>query len=266
MGRVGGDLRENFDSWWRFAGELRQLKLSGLAECGAPPLTRFLTEASSSSVIVGRSFVEAIRSTTSVEARVVVFKGCSSRSLDLFPVSSRFELGYDGVGLCSAVDCSTLESVPRYMVAVAGSVSTKKKKKGKFGIIGLMRLLGQFRLKLDRVLAGFALKPIRWRKRVRILGFRNFELGWVFGFVLGVGSSQNLDLGFDLGLNPGLDLDPVLNSFSVKPASVMMSRSVPSSVFNLVFEAVLSPKVSSLIPLSEILQNSSPVKLFLSPV
>ena len=142
-----------------------QFKLSGSVECGAPPSTGLLMEASSLGVIVGRSFVAAIRSTLGVKVRAIVFKGCSSRSLDLFLVSSCFELWSDGVGSRFAVDCSAVESMPRYMVAAAGSVSTKKKKKGKFGIFGLLRLLGHFHLKLDRVLVGFALKPIRRRKR-----------------------------------------------------------------------------------------------------
>ena len=235
--------------WRRFVGELRQLvaaqfKLSSSAECGAPPSTGFLMEASSSGVIAERSFVEAIRSTSGVEVRAVVFKGCSSRSLDLFPVSSCFESRSNGVGLRSAMDCSALDSVPRYMAAAAGSVSMKKK--GKFSIFRLLRPLGQFHLKLDRVLAGFAMKPIRRRKRVRFLGFRKFVLGWVSRSVLEAGSGQNLEpnleLGSDLCLKPGLDLGLNLD---------------PSSVFPLVSKVVLSPKVSGLILPLEIVRNSS---------
>ena len=145
------------------------------------------------------------------------------------------------------------ESVPRYMVAAAGSMSTKKKKKGKFSIFGLLRLLGHFRRKLDRVLTGFALKPIPRRKRVRILGFRKFVLGWVSGSVLEAGSSQNLEP----GLEPGSDLD-------LKPDLDFGSNLDPSLVFPLVSKVVLSPKVSGLIPSLEIVRNSSPVKLSLS--
>ena len=112
--------------------------------------------------------MQVLRSISSVEERAV----CSSRSLDLFSMLSCFESRSDGEGLHSAMDCSELEGfLPRSLAAAAVSVCSMKKKKGKIGSGGLMRLLGHIHLKLDRVLAGVTSKPTRRRKRARGLGF-----------------------------------------------------------------------------------------------
>jgi hypothetical protein len=79
----------------------------------------------------------------------IVFKGCFSRSLDLFLVSSCFESKSDGLGVHSVVDGSMLESLSTSLAVAVGSMSLRKKKKGKFGISGLLRLLGQIQHKSD---------------------------------------------------------------------------------------------------------------------
>ena len=156
--------------WQCFAGELRHLLAAEskyMAEHGVPSSAGRLLDAPLSLVSSGgRSFVDVLRSTTGVEAKAVDFKVCCLRSLDLFPVSSCFESESDDLGLRFAVDCSALESLPTLLVAAAGSVRLRKKKKGKISISGLLRLLGQIQRKLDRVHAGVALKPNRRRKRV----------------------------------------------------------------------------------------------------
>ena len=142
-------------------------KLSGTAKHGVPSSAGLLLDAPLSLVSSGgRSFVDVLRSTTGVEAKAVDFKVCCLRSLDLFPVSSCFESESDDLGLRFAVDCSMLESLPTLLVAATGSARSRKKKKGKISISGLLRLLGQIQRKLDRVHAGVALKPNRRRKRV----------------------------------------------------------------------------------------------------
>jgi hypothetical protein len=134
-----------------------------------------LRDAPSLGVKSGRSFAQVLRSISGVEERAVY----SSRSLDLFPVSSCFESGSNGEGLRSAMDYSELEGfLTRSLAAVAGSMcSMKKKKKGKIDSGGLMRLLGHIHLKLDRVLVRVTSKPTRRRKRVRGLGFADIDLG-----------------------------------------------------------------------------------------
>jgi hypothetical protein len=137
-----------------------QIKMSGLKEIGGPSPAGLLLDASFSGVKSRRLFVKVLQPISGVEAGIV----CSSRSLDLFPVSSCFELKSDGVGARSVADCSAIEGLPSSLAVVAGSVSSKKKRKGKFGILGLMRLLGHFHLKLDRILAGVNAKSIKGGK------------------------------------------------------------------------------------------------------
>ena len=109
--------------WRRFVGELRHLLAAEskyMAEHGVPSSAGLLLDAPFSVVASGRSFVDILQSTTGVEARVVDFKVCYLRSLDLSPVSSCFESEPGGLGLCSAVDCSALESLPTPLAAVVG--------------------------------------------------------------------------------------------------------------------------------------------------
>jgi hypothetical protein len=248
-GRFGRDWRRFVVELWHLL--VAQSKLFGAV--GVPSLAGLLLDAPFSVVAFGRSFVVILRSTTGIEVRVVDFKVCYLRSLNLFPVSSCFELELDGLGLRSAVDCSELESLPTPLVAAAGFVSSRKKKKGKISIIGLLRLLGQIQRKLDRVHVGVASKPNRRRKWVCILGLTNSILGWVSGSVFEVGSDQNLDLGLysDLGhySNPGQYSDPgsklgsnlefVSNSLPLELVSAVALLLVPSSGLPLVSEAVL---------------------------
>jgi hypothetical protein len=100
-------------------------------------------------------------------------------------VSSYFESESDGLGVHFAVDCSALENLSTPMAAAAaGAVSLRKKKKGKLGISGLLRLLGQIQRKLDRVCVGLASKPNHRRERVRFLGLTKSGVGWIPGLVL----------------------------------------------------------------------------------
>jgi hypothetical protein len=104
-----------------------------------------------------------------------------------------------------------VEGLSTPLGATAESMSLRKKKKGKIGISGVLWLLGQIQPKLDRVRAGFDLKPNRKRKRVRILGLTNV-VGWASGPVLEVGSDHNSGQGHHLELGhysiPGHPLDP----------------------------------------------------------
>ena len=163
--------------------------------------------------------MDVLRSSTGVEARAVDFKGCCLRSLDLFLVSCYFELESDVLGLRFAVDCSALESLSTPLVAAAGSVRLRKKKKGKIGISELLRLLGQIQHKLDRVCVGVVSKPNERRKRVCILGLNNYVLGWASGSVFEVGSDHMSDSGLYLDPGhysvPGQHLDLGLNWFEV---------------------------------------------------
>jgi hypothetical protein len=151
---------------------------------------------------------EVLCSILGVEARAIDFKGCYLRPLDLFLVSSCFESEFDGLGVHFALDCSAVESLSIPLAAAAGSVSSRKKKKGKIGISGLLRLLGQIQCKLDRVCVGLALKPNHRRKRVRFLGLTKSGVGWVSRLVLEAGPDQNS--GLDHNSNPGQKLDPRL--------------------------------------------------------
>jgi hypothetical protein len=218
-----------------------------------------------------------------IEARAVDFKVCYLRSLNLFPVSSCFELELDGLGLRFAVDCSVLESLPTPLVVAAGFVSLRKKK-GKIGISVLLRLLGQIQRKLDRVRVGVASKPNCRKKRV--LGLTNSILGWVSGSVFEVGSDQNLDLGLylnpghysnpgqylDLGQNSdpgsklGSNLEFVSNSLPLEPVSAVALLLVPSSGLPLVSEAVLQPLARSSLMGLDSSHGPSLVEFSLSPV
>jgi hypothetical protein len=83
--------------------------------------------------------VEVLSSISGVEARAA----CSSRSLDLFPMSSCFESESDGAGSRFAVDCSALECLPSSLAGGGGGgwVCEVEEKAEKLGIIGLRKLL-----------------------------------------------------------------------------------------------------------------------------
>lgn len=140
------------------------------------------------------------------------------------------------------MDCSALECMPRSQAAAAASLSSKKRK-GNFGIIGLMGNLGQVHSKLDRVLAGLASKPNRRRKRSGFLGLAKTAFGHDSGSVHDVGSGQISDLGLDMGLVLGTDpgSDPVLGfsskSIFVESDSIFASTSMIPPMLPLVFEA-----------------------------
>jgi hypothetical protein len=63
-----------------------------------------------------------------------------------------------------------------------------KKRKGNFGIIGLLRNLGHIQSKLDRVLDGLASKPMSRRKRLGFLGLSIGTGGREFVYILEAGS------------------------------------------------------------------------------
>ena len=97
--------------------------------------------------------MQALCFVSGVEERAI----CSSRSLDLFLVSICFESGFDGEGLCFAVDCLALDGVlPTSLKAATGSARASSSIVDK---VGLMRLLGHFHLKLDWVLARVSTGP-----------------------------------------------------------------------------------------------------------
>jgi hypothetical protein len=103
-----------------------QIKTSGSEEFGSPSPAGLLLDVPFLRVKPGRSFVEVLSSISGVEARAA----CSSRSLDLFPMSSCFESESDGAGSRFAVDCSALECLPSSLAAAAaGYVRLKKKQK-----------------------------------------------------------------------------------------------------------------------------------------
>jgi hypothetical protein len=109
--------------------------------------------------------MDVLRSTSGVEAKAVGVKVLSSSLLDLFSVLSCYETVFDGEGMRSAMNCFALESTPRPLVAVVAVFVRLKKRKGNFGIIGLLRNLGHIQSKLDLVLEGLASKPMRRRKK-----------------------------------------------------------------------------------------------------
>jgi hypothetical protein len=103
------------------------------------------------------------------------------------------------------VDCFALESTPRPLAAAAVSVRLKKRK-GNFGIIGLLRNLGHIQSKLDRVLDGLASKPMSRRKRLGFLGLSIGTGGREFVYILEAGSDCFLAPEVNLGSDPGVGL------------------------------------------------------------
>jgi hypothetical protein len=108
----------------------------------------------------GRTFAEALRSPSRQVEELFGPKLLSSQEIDLFPVTSSFELGFDGKVERSALDCSELESSfasPLLVRVAAGydgeetcsecgfpvpiparvAVSGRRKKMKNFGLLGL---------------------------------------------------------------------------------------------------------------------------------
>jgi hypothetical protein len=162
-------------------------------------------DALSSDVNSGRSFMDVVRSTSSVKAKAIGVKVLSSSLLDLFPVLSCYKTGFDGEGMRSAVDCQVLESTTRPLAAAVVSMRLKKRK-GNFGINGLLRNLGHIQYKLDHVLDGLASKPKRGRKRLGFLGLSRGTDAQESGYILEAGSGHFSAPDANLGSNPGMGL------------------------------------------------------------
>ena len=198
--------------WRRFAGELQEVltvqdKLTGSLDSVVSTTVENILGASSSDVTSGRgrSFVDALRSTASVEVKA---KGShlSSSYLDLFPMSTYFKTVSDGDGLRSTVDCFAMEGLHTPLAAAVVILSLKKKK-GNSGNQGIKRLLGHFHSEVDWVLVGLFSKPKHRRKRVGILGQVGSGLELESSSVPGLGNI----------LDPGLDMvsDPIFCSNSI---------------------------------------------------
>ena len=194
-------------------GELRQflvvqVKKIGLLYYVVPTTEGNLMGASSLGVNSRQSFMEVLCSTYGVKVKAVGLKFLSSSFLDLFPVSTCFEMVSDGDKLCTAVDCYAMEGLPSSLAAAVATLSPKKK--GTFSNQGMKRLLGQVQSELDWVLAGLVSKPKRRCKRVGILGLAVTSFGRNTGSVHEASSGHDLEPGFEqsLGhiLDPGLDL------------------------------------------------------------
>ena len=136
-------------------------------------------------------------------------------------------MGIGGDDVRLAVDCSSLE-LP---VMVAGIVHLRRKK-GKFGICGVLSLLRQIKRKLDRIFVRPASKPNHRRKWVRVLGLTTSGGGWAPGLdqksnsglasELGQCSLPGLESGLDQKLSLGLILEPNL----VKVPPVVPSKGI----------------------------------------
>jgi hypothetical protein len=214
--------------WQRFAGELRNL-VAG--EFNKTKLTRSSLDDPPSGFSTGRSFVDVLQSTPGVEAKDSGRKVLSSTFLDLFPVQSCFEVGSVGETR-SAVDCAAMEFLPGSQEAAAASLRLKKRK-GVFGISGLLRYLGHVNAKLDRVLDGLGSKPLGSASRPGSAPLSVPGLDPELGLGLDQGldpvtdsvMDMNLELGSDLvDLEWALDSDPGLafstNSSFLVPDSV----------------------------------------------
>jgi hypothetical protein len=181
--------------WRRFAEELCLMVIPAVGKIGSEAIqNRSLPMPSGGADSVGRSkeqsFAEVLQLKPSLE-----MKGWSPSCMDCLQMSSQAEMEIGGEDLRLAVDCSSLES----QVMAAGSVCSRKKKKGKIGIGVLLSLLGQIQRKLDRVCAGLASKPNRRRKRICVLGLKHSAGGW------GSGSNQKWGPGHNWNLEHLLD-------------------------------------------------------------
>jgi hypothetical protein len=216
--------------WRRFAGELRRLleaqRLAvGSEEVGdltakvvsgsssAPGIDPKVVSGSSSTPGIDpkRSYVQALCAIPAVEERAT-----SLSILDLFPVSTCFESHSVGEGLRVAIDCAALEGGRPSLVEAAGFVRASETGVDE----GVKKLLGRLEFKLDRILSGLPLRPIRRRrKKCKILG-RDSVLEKETGPVGAEGPNPGLDPDLGLVSNPGPDPGCVLIE-DLKPALFM---------------------------------------------
>ena len=186
-----------------------QIKKTGFVELRVLSTAGIPVDALSSDVNSERSFVDVLQSTSSVEAKAVGVRVLFSSLLDLFPVPSCYKTRSNGEGMRSAVDCYALESTPRPLAAAA--VSVRLKRKGNFGIIGLLRNLWRIQSKLDRVLDGLALKPKRRSKRLGFLGLSRGTGGRESRYILEAGSDHFSAPDASLGLDPSVGLSSIFS-------------------------------------------------------
>jgi hypothetical protein len=85
--------------------------------------------------------------------------------------------------------------------------------RGNLGNDGLMRVLGFFERKLDRILSGLFSKPIRRRKRVRAFSkpIRRSNRVSILDKAAGWASVADPEAGLGLLSDSGLELSPNLN-------------------------------------------------------
>jgi hypothetical protein len=216
--------------WRRFAGELRRLleaqRLAvGSEEVGdltakvvsgsssAPGIDPKVVSGSSSAPGIDpkRSYVQALCAIPAVEESATPL-----RILDLFPVSTCFESHSVGEGLRVAIDCAALEGGRPSLVEAAGFVRASETGVDE----GVKKLLGRLEFKLDRILSGLPLRPIRRRrKKCKILG-RDSVLEKETGPLGAEGPNPGLDPGLGLVSKPGPDPGCVLIE-DLKPALFM---------------------------------------------
>jgi hypothetical protein len=147
--------------WRRFAGKLcRLLEAQRLAvgseEVGDSTAKVVSGSSSAPGIDPKRSYVQALCAIPAVEERATPL-----RLLDLFPVSTCFESHSVGEGLRVAIDCAVLEGGWPRLVEAAGSVRASETGVDE----GVKKLLGCLEFKLDRVLSGLPLRPIRRRRK-----------------------------------------------------------------------------------------------------
>jgi hypothetical protein len=207
--------------WRRFTTELRSLlaALEGASGFSAEESSTGGKVERSPGIISGRSYADAVRS--SAGEVDVGLQLRSSQEVDLFPVTSSFELGYDGREVSSAWVCFEVEtanlpldaevsrpesSLKRlFSTAAADEEKGKMMKEGIMVIRWLWKLLGLAKVDLDRVLDGLQVKPIDCMGLVKSVDSGlEFGLGEVCGLDSEMvdGSVSGPDPGPSVSLNP----------------------------------------------------------------
>jgi hypothetical protein len=207
--------------WRRFTTELRSLlaALEGASGFSAEESSTGGKVERSPGIISGRSYADAVRS--SAGEVDVGLQLRSSQEVDLFPVTSSFELGYDGREVSSAWVCfevetanlpldaevSRPESSLKWLLSTAAADEEKGKmmKEGIMVIRWLWKLLGLAKVDLDRVLDGLQVKPIDCMGLVKPMDSGlEFGLGEVCGLDSKMvdGSVSGPDPGPSVSLNP----------------------------------------------------------------